>query len=667
MTNTAIARTPSRRAGLRRSTSAIVLGLALATAGHGAAFAAPEAEIQLPPPEVTPPPIGQAELEKRTPDATGSLDAAPATDNAPTAAAPVSAPESTPAPVAQPTVAPAAPTPAQTPIEAMRSAGPVPAAIADALTATGLAAPVRMTPADRATLTAFYTARQGAPLWIENGRFSAKADAAKARIAAAADDALNVSHFKLPDAPASPDDAAASAKAELQLTLAALTYAREAWGGQIAPSVVSPSISAKADPFDANAALVALADDDHVAATLDGFNPQHDQFKALKKLLVAARGTKRAEDERPQIGYGALLQPGDEDARVPLLRARLGLKGDADDLFYDPALVDAVTAFQKSAKIGASGMVNRQTVRALNAGAKPKDDSSLIALNMERWRWMPRDLGAKHVFVDLAAFQLHVMQDGRSTYDTRVIIGKATNQTPLLSSAINQIVVNPYWNVPVSIAMKELSQGSLRGFEVVDSRGKVVNAIDWEAVRAGKMRIRQAPGERNALGHIKFLFPNSHAVYLHDTPKRDLFVRADRAMSHGCVRVDQPLAFADALSGDQGWDGDRLKSMVGGKERGIPLSTTIPVHLAYFTAWVNEDGTLSRRNDLYSLDQRLGMALRGEPLPPLPSEDLPSVASLVKPKPAPRQEAAVVPPPQTTQQRGGPAAWLARIFGDSRY
>ncbi len=234
-------------------------------------------------------------------------------------------------------------------------------------------------------------------------------------------------------------------------------------------------------------------------------------------------------------------------------------------------------------------------------------------------------------------------------------------------------MVNPYWNVPVSIALKELSQGSLRGFEVVDSRGHVVDpaTIDWASIKDNKLRIRQPPGERNALGHIKFLFPNTHAVYLHDTPTRKLFGSDYRAMSHGCVRVDQPLAFADALSGDQGWNGAKLEKLIGGKERGIPLGSAVPVHLAYFTAWVDPDGRLEARKDLYGLDERLTLALRGEPLPPLLAEkvaDLP----LPKPKvvrPKPVATAQAVPEIQQAPRQEGPGAWLARIFGggDSRY
>jgi len=640
MTETAITHT-HRLSPVRRTAAALLLGAAVAALGAGAGRAETDAA---------------ATLDALTaPEPTGSIDS-----DAP--AANVALPPEQPAPAAP------AETSAPAPVEAAAPAlAPLPAAIAALLAEQGPAVRLKITNDDRAALKAFYDARQGAPLWFGAGRFSPKADAAKARIAAAADDGLDPKRFRLPGRPIS-DDPQEIARAEVELSAAALAYAREAWGGRVDPNVISRNIASRPDPFDAGAALASLDASSDVAATLDGFNPPQPQFQALRKLLVEARGAQADKIERPEIAFGKLLRPGDEDPRVPALRARLGLAGADDDYLYDDALAAAVVNFQIDKKIESSGVVGRQTVGALNAGAERKDDAELIAINMERWRWMPRDLGATHVLVDLPAFRLHVVKDGQEVYETRVIIGKPTNQTPVLSSAINNIVVNPYWNVPVSIALKELSQGSLRGFEVVDSKGRVVppGEIDWASVKAHKLRIRQPPGERNALGHIKFQFQNRFAVYLHDTPSRKLFGNDYRALSHGCVRVDQPLEFADALSGAQGLSGDKLQKMIGGKERGLPLTDPVPVHLTYFTAWVDADGKLDRRKDLYELDGRMAAALRGEQLSPPPVAPPPALPKIVraKPRPAPEAQAAAVPPPQT---RPSPSNWLSRLFGDSRY
>ncbi|WP_051091283.1 L,D-transpeptidase family protein [Methylopila sp. M107] len=574
-------------------------------------------------------------------------------------------PAATPAPSEQAApAAPVAPAPVAPPAPVVAAdLAPLPAAVMATLADTTF----KLSQSDREALTAFYAARQGAPFWISGDRFADKAVSAKARIAKAGEDGLDPKAFKLPEDPVStaPADVA---QAEIRLSVAALAYGRQAWGGRISPKSISPMITAEPSPFDAQGALSSLEQSHDVAATLDGFNPQHPQFLELRKLLASARSTRVDTPEQPRIAAGKLIEPGLEDPRVPALRKRLGLSGAADDLYYDFELEQAVIEFQKKNKIGASGLVNKVTIRALNAGSHPRSDAELIEMNMERWRWMPRDLGAKHVFVDIPVFRLHIMEGGRSTYDTRVIVGKKSNQTPVFSDEIDHIVVNPYWNVPSTIAMKEMQGSSLRGFEVVDSRGRKVENFSWEDIRANKVRIRQPPGERNALGHIKFMFPNKHSVYLHDTSSRSLFEKSARAMSHGCVRVDRPLEFADALSGDQGLSGSKLKAMIGGKERSLTLGRKIPVHLTYFTAWIDPNGKLETRDDLYGLDARLRAAMRGEPLPPLPKDEAPKIIAKPKPKPKPVEETvASVTPAPAPAERPKSVNWIHRLFGgDSR-
>ncbi len=625
---------------------ALVAGSAQAeTRSDPVAAAAPD-------PLYTPPAVGDRDFS------TGALANPAATPDAAATAPAATSPAAT-AP------ATAAPSPAPVPTTELSGLAPLPAAVIATLGDPTF----KISQSDRDALKAFYSARQGAPFWISNNGFTDKAEAAKSRIARASEDGLDPKAFKLPASPAgaAPSDVA---QAEIRMSLAALAYGRQAWSGRITPSAISPLVTAQPSPFDAQAALASLEQSHDVAVTLDGFNPQHPQFLELRKLLASARATHVEAPEQPRIAAGKLLEPGGQDPRVPALRKRLGISGAPDDLYYDGELEQAVIDFQKKNKIGASGLVNKITIRALNAGSHPRSDAELIELNMERWRWMPRELGAKHVFVDIPVFRLHIMEDGRSTYDTRVIVGKATNQTPVFSDEIDHIVVNPYWNVPSTIALKEMQGSSLRGFEVVDSRGRKVEDFSWEDVKANKVRIRQPPGERNALGHIKFMFPNKHSVYLHDTSSRSLFEKSARAMSHGCVRVDRPLEFADALSGDQGLSGSKLKSMIGGKERSLTLSRKIPVHLTYFTAWVDPNGKLETRDDLYGLDARLRLALRGEPLPALPKDEAPRVIAKPKPKPkpAPTPEetmASAVPAPAVERPKS--VNWIHRLFGvDSR-
>ncbi|GLK57325.1 murein L,D-transpeptidase YcbB/YkuD [Methylopila capsulata] len=646
-----------RAAALGVSLSALTFAGALAQApGTTAAVATPEA-AQTP----APAPI--------VPDVTGSVDAAGEAKDEP-AAAPA-APDAEQA-------APATPGP----VEAIHPTDPLQTAVTALLATDGAGQSLKMPAGDRAALIAFYAARNGSPLWLADSRFTPQADAARAKIASAADDGLDPKRYALPSSPASSEPAVV-ARADVMLSAAALAYAREAWGGRVNPTTISRSIAAGASRFDAAAALVAISASADVATTLDGFNPPHAQFQALRKLLIAKRAERTEAPKQPLILEGKLLKPGVEDERVPVLRARLGLDERPGDLMFDDALAEALSAFQKTKKLPVSGLANRQTIRALNAEGRGADPTSLLVANMERWRWLPRDLGAKHVFVDVAAFELHIMQDGRSIHDTRVIVGKNSNQTPLFSNAIDHIVVNPYWNVPTSIAVKEMlpqlrrdpNYLANRGYEVVVSDGKktrVVGAgsVDWSG-NLRNVRIRQPPGERNALGNIKFMFPNDYAVYLHDTPQRNLFKLTSRALSHGCVRVNEPLQFADALIGDQGWSGEKLGKLVGGKERRVNLATPIPVHLTYFTAWVGADGALQTRSDFYGQDPRLKAALNGEPLPPLPQ------AAPVVAMPKPEKPVRRAAPPQTQEQQAQMAeqapvqrprtfgSWLSNVFGDS--
>ncbi len=253
--------------------------------------------------------------------------------------------------------------------------------------------------------------------------------------------------------------------------------------------------------------------------------------------------------------------------------------------------------------------------------SKPGSPVSLeaeIIANMERWRWLPRDLGLSYILVNIPEYELRVFRDGKIVHQTHVIVGKRETPTPIFSGQMDHLIVNPYWNIPPSIALKEMLPQLQRdpyalqrkGFEVVKG-GKVVDpaSIDWSSgVR--NVGIRQPPGERNALGFIKFMFPNQHAVYLHDTPSRRLFANASRAYSHGCVRVMEPFKLAEiVLSAETGMSEKRLRSMIGGPERYLNLKNTLPVHIGYFTAFVDDAGQLQARPDIYGHSRKVRLAL----------------------------------------------------------
>jgi len=392
----------------------------------------------------------------------------------------------------------------------------------------------------------------------------------------------------------------------LKIAQAALTYARHAQSGRFEPSRISALVTPVREIPEPAAILDTLATAGDANAALAGFNPPHAGYKALKAQLSG--GGERASS-RPiaPIASGPVLKPGGRDVRVPAMRTRFGVtRPAADDTVYDPALVEAVKAFQDASGLTPDGVFGPATLAAVNRGAGGPSTSTRadIIANMERWRWLPRDLGGAYVMVNIPEFVARIFKDGKPIHEARVVVGKPETPTPLLTRDMQYVVVNPAWNIPPSIARNEMmplyrsdpSALARRGIQVVRSRG-------------GGVSFRQAPGERNALGRIKFMFPNDHAVYLHDTPSRSLFSNPRRAYSHGCVRVNEPLRFGEVifnlgLPGD-GWSQARIGRMFGASERYINLKQRFPVHIVYFTTFVDEAGRLVTREDLYGTNARV--------------------------------------------------------------
>ncbi len=279
---------------------------------------------------------------------------------------------------------------------------------------------------------------------------------------------------------------------------------------------------------------------------LRGFNPPHKGYALLRAKLAELR---QASDmaERGPIPYGPALKPGMRDARVPLVRARFGLDIPAseareDHLVYDTQVAGAVADYQRHHGLPASGVLTTRTVASLSGG-NPKRLESEIVANMERWRWLPRDLGDTYVAVNIPDFSLDVVKGDTVLHHARVVVGKPDHQTPVFSETMKFIIVNPYWNVPLSIVKKEMMPKLAADPNYFANHG-------YETVeRNGETFVRQPPGDSNALGRIKFMFPNRFSVYLHDTNSRGLFARDERALSHGCVRVDQPFKLAEVILG----------------------------------------------------------------------------------------------------------------------
>jgi murein L,D-transpeptidase YcbB/YkuD len=477
---------------------------------------------------------------------------------------------------------------------------------------------------DRAAMVEFYAERDYQPVWMVDGVYTPQARKVMQRIAAAAEDGLDPSAYRLPPAQVgaeTPAGAEIAASVDLVLSKAVLTFARQAYAGRLDPSSISKLITMKPllpDPIEVLTAVSSATDG---AVAIAGFNPPHEGYLRLKKALAESRAT----DTGPALARlpeGKSMKVGLSDPRVPLLRARLDVPAPSEaPEVYDEALAEAVKTFQSGKGLQADGIAGNATVAYINGTGKT--NTAEILANMERWRWMPRDLGDFYVLANVPEFSVRVVEDGKVIHTARTVVGKITNQTPIFSDQMESIVVNPSWNVPASITMKEMLPAVRRdpnymarkGYQVlanVDGKFRPVDPqmVDWSNVNPRQIMIRQPPGDDNALGSVKFLFPNEHAVYLHDTPSKSFFKRDARALSHGCVRVQDPLEFADILLAHQGgWTPARLRKMIGGKEKWINLPNRIPIHLTYFTAFVDDNGTLETRPDIYGYNGRVEKAL----------------------------------------------------------
>jgi murein L,D-transpeptidase YcbB/YkuD len=515
-----------------------------------------------------------------------------------------------PAPVPEKAIAPAtvqAPPAAVTPPTNVAGAeDPVAGKLRDLLTAKVNRFIDR--PRDKSAAESFYAARQYAPLWTEKGVATDRAKATIAYLAGVAAEGLDPADYPTPDFQTITDPAAL-AQAELKMTNVVLTYARHAQIGRVHFTRVSEDIfytQVLPEPADI---LAKMADAKNTSEALASYNPPQEGYKALKAKLAEVRA--RTTDAGPQrIGTGPLVKVGMDDPRVPLVRSRLGVAGDVNNTTYDKALFAAVKKFQRQRDLNDTGNLNSATIDALN-GPRRDRDADIIVANMERWRWMPRDLGKTYVMLNVPDYSLKVVNNGKMVWTTRVVVGKTGKMaTPVLSETMKYITVNPTWNVPPSIINNEYLPALQQDPNALERIGlKLVQDSD------GDIRIYQPPGDGNALGRLRFNFPNKFLVYQHDTPDKHLFALDKRAFSHGCMRVQYPDKYAEVLLGisqpNEGWTVDKLHSMYGNTEQNINLATPIPVHITYQTAFVDDGGHLQIRDDVYGRDAALLAIMRG--------------------------------------------------------
>ncbi len=459
---------------------------------------------------------------------------------------------------------------------------------------------------ERTTFDSFYSGRNYAPLWITDGNANARAKAAIAYLGQVDADGLDPADYPTPDF-ASLKDPAALAEAELKLTMSVVTYAHHAQIGRVHWTRVSGDISYDQKAPNPADVLAKIAQAKDVGEALASYEPHAPGYVALKAKLAELRAGKEAAGPAP-VSNGPVLKIGMQDARVPVVRERLHVSGDGTT--YDKALAEAVAKYQKEHDQKSTGMLTPATVEALN-GRKPDRPVDTIIANLERWRWMPHEIGKTYVMVNLPDFTLRVVQNGHQVWMTRIVDGKPNLPTPIMSADMKYITVNPTWNVPPSIIAKEYMPVLRQDSTALERMGlKVTTNPD------GTVHVAQPPGERNALGRLRFNFPNKFLVYQHDTPQKNLFAYDKRAFSHGCMRVQDPVKYAEVLLSivrpHDGYTEARIRSMFGNNEADIQFPTLMPVHLTYQTAFVDGDGKLQFRDDVYGRDKELLAILKGD-------------------------------------------------------
>jgi L,D-transpeptidase YcbB len=491
---------------------------------------------------------------------------------------------------------------------------------------------------DLAGLVGFY-AEAGQPVWTSKDGLTPRAAQAIGEIRKADDWGLKASAFDVPSLPEGPATTEALADAEIKLGLAVLKYGRHARGGRLDPPSVSRMFDQKPTIYDPMTLMQAITVAEAADAYLRNLHPKHPQFERLRQALRAARGVK-PDDPAPvvKIPTGPQIKPGQDHAQITLVRQRLAVPVAADgkDSTYDDDLVTAVKAAQVQAGMEPTGLINAPTRNALNGVERPTSAGNVqrIIVNMERWRWMPENLGAFYVWDSVPEQMTSVHEGDKVLLSEKIVVGKSSSPTPMFSADMQFIIFHPSWGVPSGIKSQELAP-ALRsagggGFLFFSSGGASAvlrahglrvsrgghpidpDSINWSSVDIHSFDFIQPPGPTNVLGIVKFRFPNKHDIYMHDTPERNLFGGSIRAFSHGCMRVQNPIKLAEVLlAHDKGWAAEQVQEYVrrGGE---IKLTTPIPVHITYFTAVVDDAGKLHYRPDIYVLDSRVASKLEGQ-------------------------------------------------------
>jgi murein L,D-transpeptidase YcbB/YkuD len=365
-----------------------------------------------------------------------------------------------------------------------------------------------------------------------------------------------------------------------------------------------------------------------LAEALENARPQYKSYKWMKSALKKYREIQEAGGWEPLPG-GPVLKPGMTDGRIALFRKRLHISGDltgplTDSEYFDDELKNAIIRFQKKHRLVADGIVGKKTIAALNIPARKKIDQ--ISVNLERGRWILHNIRAEFILVDIAGFRVDYFRNEKRVWSSKAQIGKPFRKTPVFESTIKFLVFNPTWTVPPTILQKDIHPRVIKNpaylkkmkISVIDRKGRIVDpySIDWSKYSGKNIpyMLRQEPGPHNALGRIKFIFPNKHFIYLHDTPSRFLFKRKDRAFSSGCIRVEKDIELAEILLGNPvKWNHENIQKIFDtNKTRRVNLAKQMPIALLYWTVRFDGNGNIIFKKDVYDRDREVLEGLNEE-------------------------------------------------------
>lgn len=544
-----------------------------------------------------------------------------------------------------------------------------------------------LTPSDAAAkswlseLAGYYGSDGATPLWVYDGGYLPRGWEAVTAMHNAGDYGLDAADFPVPEILTNQPSQAEVVAAEVQVSLAVTRYAFYAGGGRIDPTKLSLWLDQKkATEIYASEVMRRIADSGNVTAALRSFHPQNPQFELLRRAYLAERGGAAAP--MAVIPSGPVLSRGDRGADVPLIRKRLDVtSGSGDETLVDRPLLKAVRAFMSEQGYGRKRVIDDEVRSALSkpvatGGAKKKALLEKYVANMERWRWAPANFGQLHIWNNLPEFETRVVKDGEVIHQERIVIGTPSTQTPVFSDQMSHVIFQPEWGVPESIKIRDLLP-RLRGGDTsvltrrnmrIYADGKEISPsrFNWNKVDPRNVPIVQRSGPSNPLGQLKFIFPNAHDVYMHDTPSKGLFAEKERTFSHGCIRVRNPQRFAEVVLGQvDGWTPEDVKRQLTIKDtRKVDLITPIPVHNTYFTLVASADGTVTQLKDVYGHDRRVTDALNGKSLQQIAAAD-PALALkrenerlkkivVVKRPPAPRFDEWGYPIPTNGRYRPQP-------------